>query len=80
MYPVTLLPEWAQRVVFVNPLVQVIQDVRYLILDAGEPHRIASDVLGGPVGHALPVLVAVAVFAVGLALFRRDAPRFAELV
>ena len=79
MYPITLLPESAQRVLFVNPLVQVMQDVRRLVLDDAA-HPIASDLLGGALGHAVPVLVALAVLALGLALFRREAPRFAELV
>ena len=32
MYPVGYLPEWAQRIVFLNPFTQVIQDARALVL------------------------------------------------
>ena len=80
MYPITLLPEAAQRVVILNPLVQVMQDVRHVVLGDAASHPIAADVLGGVAGHVLPVAVALAVLAIGLAVFRRDAPRFAELV
>ncbi|MDQ3823145.1 MAG: ABC transporter permease [Actinomycetota bacterium] len=80
MYPITLLPDWAQRVAFVNPLVQVMQDVRHVVLGDATSVPIASDILGGSFGHVVPIAVALAVLAVGLAVFRREAPRFAELV
>ncbi len=80
MYPVTLFPHWAQVVAFLNPLVQVTQDVRAIVLDDGGPHTIAADVLGGAAGHALPVLIALGTLAIGLAVFQRDAPRIAERV
>lgn len=80
MYPVTLFPLWAQTIAFLNPLVQVMQDVRYIVLGEGAPHRIAADVLGGSAGHALPVAIALATFVLGLLLFQRDAPTFAERV
>lgn len=80
MYPVSLLPDWAQRVVFLNPFVQVVQDLRYVLLGPEVPQVIAADVLGGPVGHVIPIATAVAVLGVGFAIFRRDAPKFAEWV
>ena len=46
MYPIELLPLWAQRVVFLNPLVQVMQDARALLV-------------GGDVTTAASVLPAV---------------------
>ena len=78
MYPLALLPEWAQRVVLLNPFAQVIQDVRYVMLGDDTPNRIASDVFGGPWGHLLPIGVAVGVFLLGLFVFLRDAPKLAE--
>ena len=80
MYPVTLFPEWAQVISFLNPLVQAMQDIRLIVLGEGAPHQIAADVLGGPAGHALPIALALVTFVVGLAVFQRDAPKFAERV
>ena len=77
MYPLSLLPGWAEKLLFLNPLVQVMQDVRAIMLH-GEVET-ASDVLGRG-GHAVPIFVAFAFLAVGLAIFRRDSPRFAERV
>jgi len=80
MYPMTLFPTWAQVLAFLNPLVQVMQDIRFIILGEGAPHLIAADVLGGPAGHLLPIMIAILTFVIGLLVFRRDAPKFAERV
>jgi ABC-2 type transport system permease protein len=80
MYPISMLPEWAQRVAFLNPFVQIVQDVRYVMIGPDAPQRIAADVLGGPAGHLLPITIAFGVLAIGLRVFRRNAPKFAEWV
>ena len=35
MYPLTILPEWARRIVELNPFVQVLEDVRSILLGPG---------------------------------------------
>lgn len=80
MYPVSFLPSWAQKVVFVNPFVQVLQDVRYVIVGPTEISATASSVLGGPAGHLIPIAVALATFVFGLVIFQREAPTFPERV
>jgi ABC-2 type transport system permease protein len=80
MYPVSLLPGWAEVAVFFNPFVQIVQDLRYVILGSDAPQWIAADKLGGAPGHLIPILLALATFLLGLAVFRRDAPMFAERV
>jgi ABC-2 type transport system permease protein len=76
MYPITILPEWAQRIVGLNPLVQITQDVRRLLL-SDEPDALAVI----PVLHSqvFPVLIALSLLVVGVVLHRREAPRFPEL-
>lgn len=80
MYPISFLPSWAEPIALLNPFVQILQDVRIVMLGSSEVTTSASDVLGGAAGHALPVALALAAFAVGAVVFRRDAPRFAERV
>lgn len=82
VYPVGLLPSWGQGLVFLNPFVQVVQDVRHVLLAASERAEItvASDAFGHPAGHLIPIAVAVATLAFGIALFRRHSPMFAERV
>ena len=75
MYPITILPAWAQRLVELNPFVQVLQDVRAVLLGSdpatgGVPARVDS--------RLLPIAIAVGLLVLGLLVHRRAAPRFAE--
>jgi ABC-2 type transport system permease protein len=76
MYPITQLPDWAQRVAELNPFVQVLQDVRRVLL--------GSDSVGSVIAlrdtRLVPIAIAVGVLGIGLWLHRREAPRFAERV
>ncbi|MBA2616487.1 MAG: ABC transporter permease [Actinobacteria bacterium] len=80
MYPVTLLPPRVQEVVFLSPLVQVIQDVRLLIVGLNAETETLAGVLGSDAWRLVPVSIALATLVVGLVYFRRDAPRLAERV
>jgi ABC-2 type transport system permease protein len=79
IYPVTLLPHWAQKVEFVNPFTQVLQDVRALVFynDVPTNNVTAPDVLG-EFGRLIPVVIAIAIFGLGVAVFKRYEPWFAE--
>jgi ABC-2 type transport system permease protein len=75
MYPVTILPGWAQRLVELNPFVQVLQDVRLVLLGSdvatgGVPARIDS--------RLFPIAIVVVLLVVGLLVHRRESPRFSE--
>jgi ABC-2 type transport system permease protein len=76
MYPVTILPRWAQNIIAFNPFVQILQDVRRIVLGADAN---AVKLIGGHGNHVFPVAIAVALLAFGLWLHRRESPRFAEL-
>ena len=79
IYPVVLLPQWAQELAFLNPFVQVLQDVRALVFydDLPANNVTAPEVLGY-LGRLIPVGITFAVFGVGLAMFKRYEPWFAE--
>jgi ABC-2 type transport system permease protein len=82
IYPVGFLPPWAQPIAFLSPFVQIIQDVRMILLQPHERVEIinATIVYGTAWGYLLPVGVAVGTLAFGLWLFRRESPWFAERV
>lgn len=82
VYPVGLLPGWAQQLAFASPFVQVMQDMRYVLLSSRESVEItvAAGAFGHPAGHLLPIGVALGTLAGGLLIFRREAPSFAERV
>jgi ABC-2 type transport system permease protein len=79
MYPVDFLPPWAKPVAFISPVVQVMQDVRALVI--GGPQGITADVVYGTGwGYAAPVGFCLFTLAFGLWLFHRESPWFAERV
>jgi ABC-2 type transport system permease protein len=77
--PVAFLPPWFRPISFLNPFVQIMQDMRLLLI-YDMPVTTASAVLGGPVGQLLPIAIALATFVFGIVFFRREAPWFAEKV
>jgi ABC-2 type transport system permease protein len=81
-YPIGILPVWAQKIAFLNPLVQIIQDARHVILGgASGPNDVtAATVYAGMGGRVVPILIAVVVFLGALAFFRREGRFFAERV
>ena len=80
-YPVGILPPWAQRVAFLNPVVQIMQDARHAVLGTSGPYDVtASTVYGGHGGRLIPLAIVLGFVAVGYALFRREARYFAERV
>jgi ABC-2 type transport system permease protein len=80
MFPVGYLPPWFQKIAFLNPLVQVIQDLRAVIVGSNQSHGTITSVYGTSLARALPIAIAFIVLGVGLAYFRQRAPRFAEEV
>jgi ABC-2 type transport system permease protein len=77
MYPLAILPAWAQQIATLNPFVQVVQDSRDLILDATSSSVVG--VLGSPERRLIPIGIAVCTLIIGVWLCKRNAPRFAEL-
>ena len=79
IFPLQVLPAWAQKILVVIPFGQILQDVRAIVLDSPEILTVA-DVLGGPIAYAVP-LMATALLVVGaLAFFKRQESWFAEQV
>ena len=56
IYPVGFLPEWARTLTFLNPLTQILQDVRAIILHQDiKPNLItAADVFHSSAGRLIP--------------------------
>jgi ABC-2 type transport system permease protein len=82
IYPVGFLPEWARTIAFLNPITQILQDVRALVLYQDlPPNRItATEAFGSSAGRLIPIGITFAVLALGFYLFKREEPTFAERV
>jgi ABC-2 type transport system permease protein len=79
MYPITILPDWALKIAYLNPLVQIMQDMRVVIVGTANDNETITSVLG-PAGRLAPVAMTIALLITGILLFRRDAPTLAERV
>jgi ABC-2 type transport system permease protein len=77
IFPLQLLPLWAQRAAVVNPFAQVMQDARAIVL-GGAQTVTATDVLGGTVGLLAPVAITIVLFVGGVVFFKREEHWFAE--
>jgi ABC-type polysaccharide/polyol phosphate export permease len=81
-YPVGILPDWAQKVAFLNPFVQVMQDIRHVLFGgASGPNDVtAASVFAGVGGRLVPIVVVMLVFLAALLVFRREGRYFAERI
>jgi ABC-2 type transport system permease protein len=79
-YPVGILPDWAQKVAFLNPFVQLMQDTRHAMLGGSSgPYDVsASTVYAGAGGRLIPIAIVVLIFVAALLIFRREGRYFAE--
>ena len=82
IYPVDFLPLWVQRIAFLNPFVQIMQDARQVLLFGEEPAGVptAANVYATSAGRLLPIGILLLALALALWLFRRESPWFAERV
>jgi ABC-2 type transport system permease protein len=79
-YPVGILPGWAQKASFLNPFVQIVQDVRHVVLGgpSSPDDRTAADVYGGGAGRLIPLAIVGLLFGLAVWFFRRESRYFAE--
>jgi ABC-2 type transport system permease protein len=79
-YPVGILPDWAEKAALLNPFVQILQDVRHVVLGGpSSPDDLAAtDVFGGEAGRLIPLAIVGLVFGLAVWFFRREGRYFAE--
>ena len=81
IYPIGFLPPFARDLVFLNPFTQVLQDIRALVLYPDLPgNTITAAEAFETFGRLIPIGIAAATLVVGLLLFKREEPWFAERV
>jgi ABC-2 type transport system permease protein len=76
LYPIEAVPDTYHRLIFLNPLAPIFEQVRVWAIEPGAPT--ATDVVGGAAGLLPAVAIYVAVCAFAIWIFNRDAPRIAE--
>jgi ABC-2 type transport system permease protein len=76
IYVTSTFPDSVEREAMTNPLTAILTEARYLLIDPDAPT--AAEAIGGSVRLLIPLFVILAVFALGLWVFMREAPRIAE--
>jgi ABC-2 type transport system permease protein len=77
LYPISYLHnETQERLLMVNPLAVILEQMRVWILEPNAPS--AADAAGGVFGLLPAVVIYIAVCVFGVWIFSRDAPRIAE--
>lgn len=76
LYPLSVVPEKYHDIILINPLTPIFVEARHWIIDPSAPS--AVEAAGGAL-HLLPAFaIYVAVCALGVWVFNREAPRIAE--
>ena len=81
IYPITFIADrnpWAAKLVMMNPLAQIIQDMRYFLIDkANTPvWLLVQNKYLVLIPYVLPILI----FVAGFAYFNKHAKKFAEIL
>jgi len=74
IFPLSRIPAHLQVIAGLNPIAQIVEDLRHALVDSRIP---SMESLMGPL-VVVPILISVATFVLGLAVFTRLTPRFAE--
>jgi ABC-2 type transport system permease protein len=76
IYVTSTFPDSVEQEAMANPITAILTEARYLLIDPAAPS--AAEAIGGTAWLLVPLFVIVAVFALGLWVFAREAPRIAE--
>lgn len=66
------------KILLLNPLAQVIQDIRYWLIEQRTPT--VWNFIHTPWIQAIPIVIAVAILALGIYVFQRNSRKFAEIL
>ena len=78
LYPLSIVPEYAAKILMLNPMAQIIQDMRYIFVST-QTETIAT-VFGNPVIRLIPVLFSLLLLIFSIFYFKKRARNFAEQV
>ncbi|HLB66721.1 MAG TPA: ABC transporter permease [Candidatus Saccharimonadales bacterium] len=76
LYTLTFPPKWIAQIISINPLTQIFQDVRALMIT---PEVLTTqELFGSQLGRIIPMLIIVIISVVAVWYFRRSSHNFAE--
>ncbi len=78
IYPLTKVPESVGKLMLYNPLAQIIQDVRYVLIT--KESATFNGIYSSQLNRLIPIVLVVLLFIISGRLFKNRAPYFAEEV
>ena len=79
-FPIGIVPTWAQKIAFLNPFLQIMQDARHAVLGPSGPNDLTISDVYGPGGRLISLAIVAALLAGGYWFFNRESRYFAERV
>jgi ABC-2 type transport system permease protein len=79
-FPIGIVPPWAQKIAFLNPFLQIMQDTRHAVLGSSGPNDLLVTDVYGPAGRLISLAIVLIIVCGSFAFFRRQSPYFAERV
>jgi ABC-2 type transport system permease protein len=79
-FPIGIVPSWAQKIAFLNPFLQIMQDARHAVLGASGPNDLTVTDVYGAAGRLISMAIVVVILVGGFAFFKRESCYFAERV
>jgi ABC-2 type transport system permease protein len=76
IYVTASFPDSIEREAMANPITAVLTQMRHALIDPGAPT--AAEAIGGGARLLIPLAVTAVVFALGIWVFAKEAPRIAE--
>ena len=76
IYPLSLVPATVARFLLLNPMAQIIQDARYILVT--KDTETVTQAFGTPWARAIPAGIVLVLSVGSVAFFRRRSPTFAE--
>jgi ABC-2 type transport system permease protein len=78
LYPLSLVPLWAAKILMLNPMAQIIQDARYLLVTTESPT--IADLYGSRAARMVPLLITLFLVTLATVYFKNRSKYFAENV
>jgi ABC-2 type transport system permease protein len=76
IYVITTVPDSVRELIMCNPIATILTQWNHAVIDQGAPT--AGTAIGGLALLLIPLTIVAVVFALGLIVFMREAPRIAE--
>lgn len=78
LYPISLIPDKAAHILILNPMAQIIQDIRFVMVTPAT--ETISTIYGSSLARLIPLSMVLGLAIFAALYFRRRSPHFAEEV